>query len=34
MAQARERWNEDRKLGCGGLYMPDALDRKFQRAFK
>jgi integron integrase len=32
LARARAVWNEDRRLGRGGVYMPDALDRKYPRA--
>ena len=32
LARARAAWSEDRRLGRGGVYMPDALDRKYPRA--
>jgi integron integrase len=30
--QSREIWTRDRALGTGGVWMPDALERKFPRA--
>ena len=32
MAKARVVWAADREAGRGGLYMPNALDRKYPRA--
>jgi integron integrase len=32
IAMARVLWAEDRRLGRGGVYLPDALDRKYPRA--
>ncbi|MCB2022624.1 MAG: integron integrase [Burkholderiaceae bacterium] len=32
IARARELWASDRKRGVAGVYMPDALDRKYPRA--
>ena len=32
MARARVLWADDRQAGCGGVHMPDALDRKYPRA--
>lgn len=32
MSRARLLWSADREAGRGGVYMPDALDRKYPRA--
>lgn len=32
MARARILWAQDRHSGCAGVFMPDALDRKYPRA--
>jgi integron integrase len=32
LARTRLLWSQDRRLGHGGVHMPDALDRKYPRA--
>jgi len=32
LARAKEVWARDRARGAGGVWMPDALERKYPRA--